>query len=176
MDSDARLVELTLRGETDAFARLVRRYERLARAAAIRIVNDSHLTEDVLQESFIAAYKSLPNLATASKFGPWLQGIVRRQAVRALRRRREAVVVPDAHDTLLAEQHITLPKDSLALLEIVDRLPDADRTLIGLRHFQGHSMVEIAAITERPVGTVTKQLSRIHKKLKQWLSEETFDD
>ena len=177
MDSDAQLVERAVTGDREAFAVLVDRYERLVRATAIRIVGDRHLAEDVVQEGFIAAHKSLPSLRAGSKFGPWLVGIVRRQAIRCLHRRRETVVLNESTaDTVLVDEKETLPQDSMALLEFVDRLPDDERALIALRHFQGHSMQELATITSRPVGTVTKQLSRIHKKLRQWLTEEPFND
>ena len=173
MDSDAQLVERTLRGDRNAFAQLVQRYERVGQATARRIVGDLHRADDVVQESFIAAFKSLTNLRASSKFGPWLLSIVRRQAIRSLRRHRETVVLNGStDDTEYSVGSEMRPEDSMALLEIVDRLPDDERTLIGLRHFQGHSMKEIATITSRPVGTVTKQLSRIHKKLRSWLSEE----
>lgn len=173
MESDADLVERTTSGDRDAFALLVDRYEQLARATAFRVVNDRHLAEDVVQEGFIAAYESLPKLRVASKFAPWLLGIIRRQAVRSVRRKRETVLLNDStENAAISNGNETLPHESMALIELIDRLPDDERALIGLRHFQGHSMQEIATITSHPVGTVTKHLSRIHKKLKQWCSEE----
>lgn len=177
MESDAELVARTVGGDREAFAVLMGRYERLARATAFRVVIDRHLVEDVVQEGFMAAYKSLPNLRVESKFGPWLLGIVRRQAVRSVRRKRETVPLHEStENTTLANGNDTLPDESMTLLELIDRLSDGERSLIGLRHFQGHSMQEIATITSRPVGTVTKQLSRIHKKLKQWCSEEKCNE
>ena len=173
MDSDAQIVERVIAGNRDAFAELVVRYERTARATALRVVSDSHVIDDVIQDAFIAAYKSLYKLRVASKFGPWLLGIVRRQAVRSLRRKRETVLLNDsASEIAFVDTSGILPEDSMALLELLDRLSDDERTLIGLRHFEAHSMSEIAGITSRPVGTVTKQMSRIHKKLRQWITEE----
>ena len=49
-----------------------------------------------------------------------------------------------------------------------------ERLLIGLRYFDGHSMAEIAALSARPVGTVTKQLSRAVARLRAWWDKETL--
>ncbi len=171
MESDADLIEQVLKGRHDSYATLLARYERLANATVIRILGDQHLAEDVLQESFVAAFGSLSSLRDSSRFGSWLVGIVRRQALRALRRTRQTVVLNQTTEEQL-ETATMLPEDSMALLEIVDRLPDDERTLIGLRHFEGFSMSEIADITSSPLGTVTKKLSRIHRTLKEIISEE----
>lgn len=171
MESDADLIKQVLNGSHDSYATLLARYERLASATVLRILGDQHLAEDVLQESFVAAFGSLSSLRDSSCFGSWLVGIVRRQALRALRRTRQTVVLNQATEETLESTNI-LPEDSMALLEIVDRLPDDERTLIGLRHFEGFSMSEIAEITGSPLGTVTKKFSRIHKNLKEMLSEE----
>jgi DNA-directed RNA polymerase specialized sigma24 family protein len=45
--------------------------------------------------------------------------------------------------------------------------------VVALRHFDGHSVQQIADVTDRPVGTVTKQLSRAHQRLRQWLEEDS---
>ena len=171
MESDADLIAQVLEGHQDSYATLLARYERLANATVIRILGDQHLAEDVLQESFVAAFGSLSSLRDASRFGSWIVGIARRQALRALRRTRQTVILHQATEETL-ENGTMLPEDSMALLEIVDRLPDDERTLIGLRHFEGYSMREIATITGSPLGTVTKKFSRIHRTLKEMLSEE----
>lgn len=173
MLSDADLIVHVLNGKHECFAVLLERYERLALATVLRTLGDIHLAEDVLQESFVAAFHSLSNLRDPSKFGPWLAGIARKQALRALQRRRETIVLNQSdHNPALEECDAMLPEDSMALLEIIDRLPDDERTLIGLRHFEGFSMNEIASITGSPLGTVTKKISRIHKTLKEMLSED----
>ncbi|MEM7476249.1 MAG: sigma-70 family RNA polymerase sigma factor [Planctomycetota bacterium] len=185
MHSDSELVEQVLEGKQDSFAVLLSRYERLALATVLRIVGDAHLAEDALQEAFVAAFHSLKKLREPSKFGFWLVGIARKQALRALRKKREGLqkkghlgireVVVLSHsdcDIAIEQRGTSLPEDSMALLEIIDRLPDEDRMLIALRHFEGYSMSEIASITGRPLGTVTKKISRIHKSLQQMLSED----
>lgn len=173
MQSDSEIIERVFAGQREAYAVLVGRYESLARAAATRIVHDPHLAEDVAQEAFVAAFRSLTSLRSNSRFGAWLLGIVRRTAARALReRRRSPVVAAHVGSQFAPESSGRLSSESQELLELVERLPDQERLLIGLRHFGGHSMREIADITGRPLGTVTKQLSRAHRRLRNWLERE----
>ncbi|HWB08921.1 MAG TPA: sigma-70 family RNA polymerase sigma factor [Pirellulales bacterium] len=171
MPSDQEVIAQVLAGQTDAYALLVSRYERLARAAAIRIVRDSHAADDVAQEAFVAAFKTLSSLRDRSSFAGWLLGIVRRRAATALKndRRRRSI-----GGDLNARTPAAAPPSSemLELLEFVEQLPDQERVVIGLKHFQGCSVQEIAEITGRPVGTVTKQLSRARQRLHDWLTQE----
>lgn len=173
MQSDTRLIDRILAGEHEAYAALVERYERQARTAALRIVQDSHIADDVAQEAFVAAFESLASLRNSSRFGGWLLGIVQRQAARALRKRcRSPALVGDVGAHCDPESNGRASPETLELLELVDHLPEQERVVIALRHFDGHSVQEIAEITDRPVGTVTKQLSRAHQRLRTWLGEE----
>ena len=171
--TDSELVDRIVAGEPQAYVWLIERYERLARAAALQIVRDAHLADDVVQESLIAAFQSLLSLRERSHFGAWLIGIVRRQASRTVRKQcRSPVLAADANSSREPQVNIGLTADSMELLELVERLPEQERVVIGLRHFDGNSVQEIARILRRPVGTVTKQLSRAHQRLREWLMED----
>jgi RNA polymerase sigma-70 factor, ECF subfamily len=174
VESDSQLVDRIDAGEPRAFAVLVARYERLAMGAALRVVRDTHLAEDVVQDAFVAAFGSLRLLRSRSQFGPWLMAIVRRQAARALRRHLRAPVSATMNgcEPELGASSSWIPNDN-GLLDLIERLPTQEHVVIGLRHFQGHSVQEIAEITGRPIGTVTKQLSRAYERLRKSLNEET---
>ena len=169
MQSDGALVVEALRGDCGAFAALVACYERAARTVALQVLRDHHKAEDAVQEAFVIAYERLGRLRSGASFGAWVLRIVRHEAVRLLRQkgetvslRAESIAAPDRNDGSLDEE----------LLDAVARLPKHERTVVSLRYADGHSVHEIAAITGRPVGTVTKQLSRAHKRLRQWLKEQ----
>ena len=83
--SDHALVDAVVAGDKASFAELVRRYEPVARAAAVAILRDTHLAQDVLQETFLRAYTKLGKLADRSRFGPWVLKIARREALRVSR-------------------------------------------------------------------------------------------
>ena len=79
--SDAQLVQEILTGHKEAFALLVRRYERSVRAAALSIVKKPHVADDIAQEAFVRVWQQLPTLRNPKVFGPWLMKITRRCAI-----------------------------------------------------------------------------------------------
>lgn len=176
MQSDVELVSRVVAGDVQAYAALVERYERLARAVAMQIVRDHHGAEDVAQEAFLIAYETLHSLRDHAKFGPWLMGISKRRALQHARgaRKLASVALSALNGVASAspESDGRLREESEYLLALVNRLPDHERVVVGLRHFEGHSVQEIAEITRRPVGTVTKQLSRAIERLRSWVERE----
>jgi RNA polymerase sigma-70 factor (ECF subfamily) len=170
--SDAELVELVKAGQTGAYAELVVRYERLVRAAALNAVRERNTADDVTQEAFVAAFETLGKLRDGAKFGAWLMGIAKYRAAKAVRARcRAPTLVGDV--SAVAAGNGSLSELSALLLELVERLPEHERLVVGLKNLQGHSVEEIAEITGRPQGTVTKQLSRAYARLRDWYSKET---
>jgi RNA polymerase sigma factor (sigma-70 family) len=162
-------VEAVLGGERDAYATLVHRYERAVRGVAAHIVKDLHTAEDVAQNAFVKAYENLGRLRRGAAFGPWLLQIARREAVDALRTRARQVSIEEAPPLSAAARDGRLDERAAILLDAVMRLPAHERGVIVLRHFDGHSVGAIAAMTGRTVGTVTKQLSRAHARLRDSL-------
>ena len=122
------------------------------------------------QATLLLAFRRLATLRDADKFGPWLMQIARRQVVEAVRAHRIPVSLPpgDCDHNAVHDRNLQTWMEHEYLLSLVARLPDHERVLIGHRYFDGHSMAEIAAITGRPLGTVTKQLSRAVARLRSW--------
>ncbi len=169
MRTDVELVEAVLNGEKDAFATLVTRYERGARAVALGVLGEHHLASDAAQDGFVIAFKKLDTLKNHKVFGPWLMKITRRCALdRAGKESRETLL-----KTAIAEKfekpNGRLDDDSRELLAAVEKLPESEKQLVTLRYFAGHSVTELGRIVDRSTGTVTKQLSRAHKKLRRIL-------
>jgi RNA polymerase sigma-70 factor (ECF subfamily) len=166
MQSDSQLVLSALEGSQAAFAALVGRYQRAARAAAFHCIGDHHAAEDAAQEAFVTAYQKLSGLREASSFGPWLMTIVRHKAGRIGRARRSDLSLDHAVDAVGRERR-GLDDDAEHLLAAVMGLPERERQLLMLRHFGGYSVADIAEMLGRPVGTVTKQLSRSYARLRE---------
>jgi len=154
-------VNAVRRGESAAFEDLVRLYERAAWTTAWRVVRDYHAAQDVTQEAFLEAYRQLTHLQRPQLFGVWLLRITHRRALRATRMKRSAEPLEPAQAVVRAEQPITEN-----LLEMVANLPEHERVVVALRYFGGHSVAEVAAVVGRPIGTVTKQLSRALERLR----------
>lgn len=168
---DAQLVQETLAGNKQAFALLVTRYERSVRAAAASIVKSTHAADDIAQDAFVRAWQQLPTLRNPKVFGPWLIRITRRCAIDSLRR-QQSLSYSDSLDQMAAhERNSQLDAKHQHLLETVAKLPEAERQAVLLRYFGPHSVQDVADMLGRSVGTVTKQLSRAHKRLKRRLQE-----
>ena len=171
MQSDAQLVKAALNGQQQAYSTLVKRYERAARATAAAVLRDHHAAQDAAQEAFVAAFEKLPSLRKGSVFGPWVLKIARRQAVRMARQRRTFEHLDSQADPSAAHGDGRLDEVSERLLSAVMRLPKHERVVVMLKYFDGHEVKTIADITSRPVGTVTKRLSRARRRLRKWLEE-----
>ncbi len=169
MRSTEQLVELAKTGDNAAIRELVDRYERSAVATAWSIVGDFHLAQDVAQESLVAALRQLAQLRENRAFGPWLLTAVRRNANRS-RTRRPAEVNGLALSEM-AEDQPAWTAEFEDLVPMLRRLADHEQMVIGLRYLSGLSVRQIAEETGRPIGTVTKQLSRAIAKLQQMLVE-----
>jgi RNA polymerase sigma-70 factor (ECF subfamily) len=117
----------------------------------------------------------LSTLRIPARFGVWLLKIARREAVRLARRRSRLPALSVSHP----EQDpvggngtaSSLSADSEEVLTALGRLPDHERLVVSLRYLEGHSVAKIAQALDRPVGTVTKQLSRAIERLRGSLEE-----
>lgn len=170
--TDAELVKAVLAGNQAAYGDLIRRYERSVRAAALAVLGDFHAAEDATQETFVVAYQKLDALMRPAAFGAWVLRIARRQALRAARKRR-ATETLDPDVAVNAAHNGRLDEESEGLLAAVAALPKHERRVVMLHYFDGHSVADIAAMCGRPVGTVTKQLSRARERLRCRLGKET---
>lgn len=161
------LVNAVKEGEEASLTVLVKRYERLALSVAFQVVGDYHDAQDVVQEAFLAATQKIGTLREPAAFGPWIAQIVRRRAER-VRTKKPKVVSPTENETpALDEQN----NETLAeVLSAISTLPQHEQDVVLLRFVDGESVSAIAAITRRPVGTITKQLSRAVARLKNKLA------
>jgi RNA polymerase sigma-70 factor (ECF subfamily) len=170
LQSDAELVAESLQGNQASFGVLVGRYERAVLATALRILHDREAARDVAQDVFVTAFEKLRTLRNPAGFGGWLLRIAHNQAVSALRSRARAPEPAPLSDALPARPDTGLDPRSADLLEAVARLPENERLVIAMRYFDGLSAREIATASGRPLGTVTKQLSRAYERLRSLLS------
>jgi RNA polymerase sigma factor (sigma-70 family) len=168
---DPAVVERVLDGDREAYAVLVERYQRSAHSVALGILCDFQAAEDATQEAFVTAFEKLGTLRKPERFGPWLIRITRHKALDALRQQRTTSPLEDAGDVAADPVDPALGEASARLLAEVQRLPERERQIVMLRHFDGLSVKEIALHLGQAVGTVTKTLSRAHARLRKRLRE-----
>ena len=169
MRTDAGLVNAVLSGEKEAFAVLVRRYERLVRAVALGVLGDYHSAADVSQEAFVKAYEQLAGLRKPEAFGAWLMKIAHRCALDFARQKLKEPRLEMKAAALIENPDGQLDEDKQRLLAAVLKLPRSEKQVVMLRYLDDNSVKNVAEIAGRSVGTVTKQLSRAHKRLKKML-------
>jgi len=169
VQSDAELVNAVLNGEKEVFAALVKRYERPVCAAAMDVLDNHMDAQEVAQDAFVRAYENLHLLRKASVFGPWLMKITRRCALTAARRRPRETALDPTNAFPSEKKDGQLDEERQRLLAAVVKLPESEKQVIMLRYFSSHSARDVAGILGRSVGTVTKQLSRAHKRLRNIL-------
>ena len=169
VQTDAELVNAALDGEKQAFALLVRRYERPVRAVALEVLGDYHSAADVSQEAFVKAYQQLARLRKSGAFGPWLMKITRRCALNSLRHRPKETQLELEIAAAAESQDGQLDEDKQRLLAAIVKLPGSEKQVVILRYLGENSVKEVADIVGRNVGTVTKQLSRAHNRLRKIL-------
>jgi RNA polymerase sigma-70 factor, ECF subfamily len=171
VQTDCELIKAVLDGKKEAFAELVSRYERPARAIAINILGDHHNVQDAVQDAFVAGYQNLCMLRNRDSFGPWLMKITQRCALSWAKRRPKEDTLETIPAAATEKPNGQLDEDSVGLLSAVVKLPEAERQVVMLRYFAEHNVKEVAEIVGRNIGTVTKQLSRAHKRLRRILKE-----
>lgn len=164
MDSTsiAELVRAARKGDETAFARLVKCYERQLVAHFLGQTPSVTDAEELAHDTFVRAYMALSRLKDPAQFGSWVFGIARNVYREWSKdRRRQADVPPPAwgERTEVLKRKAVLHRE---IFTIVAALPDPYREVLSLRYFSQTPCAEIARLLGRPVGTVTKQISRGH--------------
>jgi len=179
MNQDAELVSRIQEGDSQAFAALYDRYKRRLFRTALAITDDQGAAEEVLQDCFLKAYRSLSRIDCSAPLGPWLHRIVVNLSYNwVVKRRSWFVSVEEMIDRLVAAPQVW-PEHAYERKELHRRLHEAinslkihHRLVVILFYLQGFSLTEIAYVLECPVGTVKSRLHHARKTLKKELASE----
>ena len=182
MENDLHQVARARSGDTDAFRILVERHSRALFRLAYRMTGNQQDAEDVVQDSFLKAYKQLGKFDERASFGTWLYRIAMNcslDLVRARKRRNEQLAPADAE---LDEPVLALPSPDpdpsrLALSgEVRDRVTDAmnllsasERTAFVLRHFEGMCIEDVGRVLGCQPGAAKHSVFRAVQKLRRAL-------
>src|SRR5688572_1675768 len=149
LPSDRDLVRQARAGREDAFREIVERHERLVFGVAFAVIGDRALAEDVAQETFLAAWHAMDQLAEAERLGGWLAGIARnlaRNAVRTQARRLRLVAGgPVAVDGVPSPDEEALAREDQELLRrSLERVPEIYREPLILFYLEDRSTKQVA--------------------------------
>lgn len=169
---DGELVAMTLRGNSEAFATLVERYDRAVYHLAYRTLHDVEEARDAAQEAFFKAYRSLRTFKPGAKFSTWIFAITYHACCDRLNRRKRYSneELPERADPGPGPERQAIALDEARRLRAaIDSLPEKYRTVITLYHLQGKQYEEIAEVLGLPMGTVKTHLFRAKEQLRKLL-------
>jgi RNA polymerase sigma-70 factor (ECF subfamily) len=152
------LVRAAQRGSGEAFAELFRRHWPRAHRAAWLVVRDATAAEDVAQEAFLAAVRSLDRFDRRRPFAPWLHRIVVNRAIDYARARELRREVAGVEYEMAAPDAADAPSEDV--VAALAALPPEQRAVIVMRHLLGFTPGEIAKSLGLPRGTVNSRLRR----------------
>jgi RNA polymerase sigma-70 factor (ECF subfamily) len=175
--SELSLVNAAQQGDRDAFGELVKRYESLVFAMALRRVGNYAEAQEVSQEVFVRALDKLHQLRDPECFGGWLRSVATRVAInRAVRRRPTIATDPE----VLAETYNTtetplthaLTSERKARVRAgLRRLRELDRNTLVAFYVHGQSLIEMSEKFSSPVGTIKRRLHVARHRLAKELEE-----
>jgi RNA polymerase sigma factor (sigma-70 family) len=164
-----------VRGDRDAYGRIVIASQNAVTAVALAITRDVPASEDIAQEAFLSAWHHLPRLKNSSSFLPWLRQITRNLAHDHLRGRRNRMLGGEAAE--LAIQHAADPdgcplqqaldaeRDAVAA-DLISELPEESRETLLLYYREGQSSKQVAMLLGLSDAAVRKRLSRARQSVR----------
>jgi RNA polymerase sigma-70 factor (ECF subfamily) len=175
--SDVDLIERLQRHEPQALAELYDRYGRLAYSLILRVVRDTGVAEDLVQETFMRVWNRAQGLdAQKGSVGPWLLAVARNRAIDYLRsaggRERNALEFEESdHPALYTdmEKDILSSDKARRVKTAVEKLSPHQREVIELAYFEGLSQTEMAERMGQPLGTVKTWVRAALKNLRDEL-------
>jgi RNA polymerase sigma-70 factor, ECF subfamily len=181
---DQDIIAKVLGGDYNAFETLVDKYQARVYRHLRKMVGDPSLVEDLLQESFLSAYRGLRGFAGNSSFSTWLFRIATNAALMFLRKHQpemleyddtisgepSVVTAPGSPEFLSTPLDMLLSKEGRSILEnAIDELPVSYRSVLVLRDVDGFSLQETAEILDASVPAVKSRLHRARNLLRATL-------
>lgn len=179
--SEETIIVQAVAGDLAAFNQLVLRYQNLAYSVAYRTLQENAAAADVVQESFIKAYRAIATFQGGS-FKSWLIRIVANTCYDLLRSQQRKITdslddlidndeyAPYLEDTTANPQlHVEQMELSQLLESSLAALPPDQRLVLTLCDVHGYSYEEIAQMTDAPIGTVKSRLNRARTRVRDYL-------
>ena len=178
-NDDVQLIQHSLTGDQNAFATLVKKYQKPVHALAWRKVGDFHIAEEIAQDTFLRVYKKLATLKDPHRFEGWLYRIASRQCHAWLRKKRMQTQSLEETDTELIEkttysEYIAEEQAKAAteaqrsiVHKLLARLQESERTVVTLHYFGEMTCEEISRFLGVSASTVKSRLRRARFRLKK---------
>ena len=164
--AEASVVTLACAGDRHAFEELVRHRQAPIRSLLRRLCHDSALADDLAQDTFMQAWRTIRGLRSAQAFGAWLRQIAVNAWLRHHRGSEKFTDLEEAHELT----SLPAPLESMDLDAVLNVLHPRARLCLVLSYHEGMTHSEIAAVTQMPVGTVKSNIVRATARCRELLS------
>ena len=176
-ENELLLIESAKNGDRNAYSDLVTMHVNQVMQLIYRMYGNQQLAEDATQKAFIKAWVKLPNYKTSYSFKSWVNRIAINTAIDMLRKDKR--IVSQGTDDLFLVDHTPGPENQVihneqtaSVRAAVLSLPEASRSVLILREFEGFSYQEIADMLDIPLGTVMSRLNYARKTLRNKLEDQ----
>ena len=175
MAKENTLIHRAQDGDEGAFAALMRSYHAFVCAIVIGIVDNSHDAEEVVQDTFLSAYRGLKQLEDSAKFKSWLAEIARNRARNWLRKQRgDTVSIDEVGEHLLQtedspDERLTRQEQRELVRRIMETLPQKDREIARAFYLEGASYKELTSTHGLSNKAISFRLSRARRQLSKRL-------
>jgi RNA polymerase sigma-70 factor (ECF subfamily) len=187
-EEDRKLIHQTLAGNEAAFKKLMEKYRGSVFHLVYKMIENREEAEDIVQETFIKAYRALASFNEEFAFSTWLFKIATNHCIDVLRKRKLQTYSLDAplqmkdgdvkreyaDETYSPEQSVMDLEHRHLILQAIEELPEKYRTVIHMRHKEDRSYEEISEILGIPIGTVKARIFRAREMLKKRLKEKGY--
>ena len=176
-EDDVDLIRKILSGDDAAFSTLVEKHKKTVHTLAWRNIRDYHYAEEIVQDTFLRAYKNLTTLKNHNQFSGWLHAITNRLCIDWIRKQKFVMQSLDStgqeeieeasYTQHMLEQRVAERAESYHALveELLEKLPENERQVITLYYLEEMSTKEIGKFMGVSVNTITSQLQRARKRL-----------
>ncbi|MEX0646253.1 MAG: sigma-70 family RNA polymerase sigma factor [Balneolaceae bacterium] len=182
---DDRLVASAVKGNQEAFRKLMEKYQKPLYFHVIRMVKDPEQVEDLIQEAFVKAFDNLQSYNTNYAFSTWLYRITTNHTIDYLRKKKlktlsihEPVKTKDGDMNVQLEDHeaatdrnIIRKQRQAIIRKAINDLPEKYRQVIEMRHLEELSYQEISDELDLPLGTVKAHIFRAREMLYKTLKD-----
>jgi RNA polymerase sigma factor (sigma-70 family) len=184
--TDSQLIREIKEGNVECYAELIRRYEKKILAFVTHMLRQAHLehmAEDICQETFYKAYKSIHSFRDVeATFSTWLYTIARNSVLSELRKSRnsdvyleDTVQIPVVSIERLPEQELLRNEREVLVRQAINSLPEKQRSALILREYEQMDYNEIASILDLTVSSVKSLLFRARQSIRAELETYILD-
>jgi RNA polymerase sigma-70 factor (ECF subfamily) len=178
---DRYYIDKVVAGETNYFSYIVEKYKDIVYSIALKVLKNREDAEEMAQESFIKAYKSLHTFKGDAKFSTWIYRITYNNCISEVRKRKMSFTSVD--DVQISEESDEIniegiPEEirSQVIKSAMEKLQEEEYSLILLYYFKDQSIEDISKVTDLSESNVKVKLFRARKKLYAFLSEMMKDE